>query len=420
MSSKKLSALVVALFCAVAVTQVMAEAPPATTVIVGTCSNQFPQYPTIQQAVNSVPAGSTIYVCPGTYPEQVIISKALNLYGAPIPPATGAAVVVAPSTGIVNDGTSLSSGNPIAPQILVKNIPSNKQVNISNLTVDGSNSQISDCSVDLMGIVYQNASGKISNSAVLNEIPAPSLIGCQTGLGIFIQTDGSGGTSAVNVSNTIVQNYAKNGITADEVGSTATITGNSVTGVGSTPLVAQNGIQLGFGATGTISGNAVYDDVYGGDPSVAISTGVLIYASPNVTISGNTVGNTQDSIAVFSDTNLGDSDGSHITGNKVSTTHLFDGIDMCANGATITGNTVNGSDEAGIHLDALCTGSSTGHTVQHNVINSGCAGLLLGSAGNTTSANTYYNVLSQTVSGDSCATPPARHHSKTTLKAVRP
>jgi len=85
--SKKFCVVTLALFVVTAVGQLLAEAPPASTVIVGTCSNQFPQYPTIQQAVNAVPAGSTIYVCPGNYPEQVIINKALSLKGAPIPPA---------------------------------------------------------------------------------------------------------------------------------------------------------------------------------------------------------------------------------------------------------------------------------------------------------------------------------------------
>ena len=34
----------------------------------------------------------------------------------------------------------------------------------------------------------------------------------------------------------------------------ATIENNIVTGIGPTDLIAQNGIQIGFGATGTISG----------------------------------------------------------------------------------------------------------------------------------------------------------------------
>jgi hypothetical protein len=53
--SKKFCVITLVLFVVTAVGQLLAEAPPASTVIVGTCSNQFPQYPTIQQAVNAFP-----------------------------------------------------------------------------------------------------------------------------------------------------------------------------------------------------------------------------------------------------------------------------------------------------------------------------------------------------------------------------
>src|SRR5215469_12285712 len=36
---------------------------------------------TIQSAVNAAPAGGTVVVCPGTYHEQVVISKPLSLKG---------------------------------------------------------------------------------------------------------------------------------------------------------------------------------------------------------------------------------------------------------------------------------------------------------------------------------------------------
>lgn len=47
--------------------------PPNTTPCKGLAG-----YPTISQAVSSVPAGSTIYVCPGTYAEQVFINKKID------------------------------------------------------------------------------------------------------------------------------------------------------------------------------------------------------------------------------------------------------------------------------------------------------------------------------------------------------
>jgi len=51
-----------------------------------------------------------------------------------------AAIIVAPAGGIVQNTTSLSSGNPIAAQILVANTTG---VSIGNLTADGANSQVS-------------------------------------------------------------------------------------------------------------------------------------------------------------------------------------------------------------------------------------------------------------------------------------
>src|ERR1700761_1126935 len=36
---------------------------------------------TIQSAVNAAPTGGTVVACPGTYHEQVVISKPLSLYG---------------------------------------------------------------------------------------------------------------------------------------------------------------------------------------------------------------------------------------------------------------------------------------------------------------------------------------------------
>jgi pectin methylesterase-like acyl-CoA thioesterase len=48
----------------------------AATVQVGACRNGLPSFATIQSAVNTSSAGTTILICPGTYPEQVVIKKA--------------------------------------------------------------------------------------------------------------------------------------------------------------------------------------------------------------------------------------------------------------------------------------------------------------------------------------------------------
>ena len=48
---------------------------------VGTCRPRLRSFTTIQAAVSGVPAGSTVLVCPGTYPEQVTITQPLSLQG---------------------------------------------------------------------------------------------------------------------------------------------------------------------------------------------------------------------------------------------------------------------------------------------------------------------------------------------------
>src|SRR5882762_5829123 len=136
------------------------------TVKVGTCRSGIVTFSTIQSAVNASPAGSTVLVCPGTYPEQVVINKALTLKGVQRG-TLNAAVVVAPAGGIVQNTTSLATGNPIAAQILVTETT---DVSIRNLTIDGANNGFSGCkTLNLIGLYYQNASGRINHVAAVNQ-----------------------------------------------------------------------------------------------------------------------------------------------------------------------------------------------------------------------------------------------------------
>ena len=90
----------------------------AANVAVGSCKPSLPSYPDIQQAVNSVPAGSTIQVCPGSYPQQVVINKDLIIKGI-ASGNQGAAIITVPAGGLVQNTASLATGRPIAAQLLV-------------------------------------------------------------------------------------------------------------------------------------------------------------------------------------------------------------------------------------------------------------------------------------------------------------
>jgi len=373
---------------------------PAMATIVGTCKAGV-QFPTIQLAVNAAPAGGTVSICPGTYPEQVLITKHLSLVGLTIG-ASDQVVIAAPSGGIVQNATDLYPGaEPIAAQIFINNAGI---VNLTNLIVDGSNSQI-DCGPNLVGIYYQNSSGTVNHVVARNQALAPNN-GCQSGQAIFVESGYSiPGSSNVTIENSSVHGYQKNGITADGNGTTFTISNNDVVGQGPTTGAAENGIQLSDQATGTVYNNRVVDDVY--SPGSYGASGILVYDTGNIIIESNTVSNTQYGIVVYTDGTY-DANDNTITSNRVSATHLDDGIDLCSDGNTVKSNIVMASDASGIHIDSSCTDAEgnttgTGNTVSGNTIVEACAGVLLGNGPTgQDGTNAAYDVFDTTYAGDSC------------------
>ena len=378
----------------------------ASTVVVGNCKTLV-QFQHIQDAINAVPTGSTIDICPNTYNEQLSINKSVTLTGV-VNGTSDAIVILPPSGGLTANATSFSSGNPIAAHIWVFGPVT---VNMNNIIVDSIGNGISGCSPNPIGILYQNANGTLNHVATRNQWVGSSESdggsnGCQSGLGIFVQS-GNSGTSTVTVTNSSVHDYQKNGITGNETGTTLTVTNSDVVGQGATTGAAENGIQIGFGAAGTVTGNLVIDDVWAPDtitdPGDA-AAGILLYdaAANKTTVKSNTVGNTQYGIAAVTDT-AGEGDGASITSNKVFGTRIFDGIDVCVNGSVVQTNTIMNSSESAIHLDASCTGTGNNSTVSGNTMIEACVGVLqdAGTTGDTISPNTFF--AAGTTSGSACS-----------------
>jgi parallel beta-helix repeat protein len=376
-----------------------AQQAMAATVAVGTCAPALVHFATIQLAVDSVPAGTVIKICPANYPEQVVVNKNLTLTGVNSGTADNPVLVI-PSGGFVPNTASLTSGHPIAAQILVQS-PATAVI-ITKLAVDGSNSNLNSGCDDarLIGIYYQNASGTVGFVTARNQAQNAANFGCQdsAGLGIFVQS-ASPSTSTVTIQNSTVRGYQKNGITGNEVGTTVTIANNSVVGAGPT-TTGQNGIEVAFGATGNVRNNTVADDDFIGSPA---GSGILIYDSGNMTISGNSVTNAQNGIPIVTDGAF-PADTNVVSNNHVSDTHLGDGIDLCSNHNNVSGNIVFSSGQAGIHLDSSCGSTGNNNIVSKNTVNEACAGILLGSGtGNTFPiANIVANVANTTLAGDVC------------------
>jgi hypothetical protein len=334
-------------------------------------------FTSIQAAVTAATPGDKINVCPGTYHEQVMINKPLTISGVDI---AGQNLATIMPVGVAPNSTSLTTGNPIAAIILVNGTD---KVTLTNLTVDGSANGIGGCAPNLIGVYYRNSSGRIDSLAVKNIKLGSGLEGCQSGLGMFVQS-GPGGSSKVDILNNSVHDYQKNGITGNEVGTEVNITGNAVTGIGSTPNIAQNGIQIADGAKGTVDSNAVINHIYSQCTDVntcgAASANILIVDSDDVKVTKNNTGNAQ--LNIYYQGNKGD-----VTNNTIFQSRVFDGIDLIGNQNHANNNRIFNSDEAAVYV------LGDKNDVNGNMINETPVGILVdaGSTNTHIGGNQYYN-----------------------------
>ena len=342
-------------------------------------------YSTIQAAVNAATPGATIDVCPGTYPEQVVITIPVILTGVTGGNAANPLITV-PVGGVVANTTTARGGTPIpaAAQLLVQNTSG---VTVENLAVDGSNSGILDCSTSLVGIYYQSSSGTVNGVSVQNQT---GFAACGNSLGVYVETEGAA-SSTVTIENSTVRFTSGLNIGATYTGTNVTIRNNSV--VGST-VSLDNGIYLARGATGTVAGNSVIDFVSAPDTlgdTADASCGIAVSkGSGSITISGNSVGNTEVGICLYSGTS-----NNSVVNNKIFNSAPNDGVYVCGNNNLVQNNVITSSNDAAIHLDnTACTGFGNSNTITKNVVNGACVGILVpsGTTGNVLTPNTASNV----------------------------
>lgn len=365
------------------------------------CDAAIPAFLTITAAVTVALGGDTILVCPGSAPynEQLSITNALTIRGF-----TNTNVVIRPSPMLAN-ATSAFSGSPIAAAIVV----ADTTATLTNLVVDGAGGEVGGAACsgpNMVGIFFRNASGTVSNSTVRNMRLVSGLEGCQFGLGIFAQS-GGGGTSTVTIDGVNVHSYQKNGIVANEVGTTIDVTNSLVTGEPAANVSVQNGIQVGFGATGSIEGTQIVDQIYlpctypytpGSGCDTGASLGILVFdADVDVLVQNNAITNTQGGIFIGGRIISNGSHRTEISGNVISDTRVFQGIIIIGDDHTVSRNSITRTDGVGIFV------SGTANRVNTNRLQEAPAGVWVYSGSNNTvnmtgpRANVFYNIETPTI-----------------------
>ncbi len=124
------------------------------------------------------------------------------------------------------------------------------------------------------GVVNDGATVTIRNSNI-HDIGESPFDGTQHGVGIYFVYN-SAATGTIN--NNHIWNYQKGGVVVNGVPAEANIRDNVVEGLGPVDFIAQNGIQIGYGATATVMRNTVTGNSYTGTSTV--SSGIVVVGGP--------------------------------------------------------------------------------------------------------------------------------------------
>jgi hypothetical protein len=346
----------------------------------------------VQAAINFAISGETVYLGAGTFEEDLeIVNKSITIQG------TSGTIIRSPLLLDLEFTTAYEQ----KPIIYVNN----GNVVIDSITVDGfgrgnANNRFS-------GIAFNNAGGTVSNSLITGVRDA-TLSGTQHGIGIYANNS-DGVARTLNIFNNTITDFQKNGMALSGTGLTVNVNNNTVTGAGKINITAQNGIQVSYGATGSVTNNTVSGIWY--TPSSWSATGILLYDSDGtVQVSGNHVSNAQNAIYAYSTSmnafnnvisesdNGITADSSTMNVHDNTITNTVNGIYGYISPMTVSRNTITGS-QFGITLDIvtkkdalgnpLTYGSATNSQILFNTIRNGQTGVYSNDVSGTVRDNLF-------------------------------
>jgi parallel beta-helix repeat protein len=340
----------------------------AATVVVGpnTCQPSLVHFSTIQGAVSAVPFNTIILVCPGIYPEQVVITQPTTLKG--ITDGTGdAAIISVPPSGLVQNATSSTVG-PVAAQLLVENTVG---VTVQNLTIDGAGAGCVPGANRIFGLEYYFvgtpvdgvSAGKIQNVVVRNQAG-----GCTIGDGI--ELDNSFVTVTANEVHDI--DITPIGTYAGKASITNNTTQNALNGI------VVNGSGVGTVVSGNTSSHLTPNFGY-------VQVGLWVNGGA-AALSKNIVTAAPGGYGIYLPYTGA---GTKVTGNQVS--NVYYGVYMFGASSTVVqSNTINNAAADGI-VDVFSGG---GNIVTKNSVDEAFYGIFhdASASADTLTPNSYFNV----------------------------
>jgi parallel beta-helix repeat protein len=248
------------------------------------------QFATIQAALSAAAAGATIQVygtgatptSPGLY--SLTSSLLITQKNLTLEVGDGNADADDPSVVTIQAAPTFS-GSMI-------NVTGTGDV-IKGFTIDGGGNQ--SLAIDSAVSVTAGGSVSIKNNTIQN-LYNVNITSFSDRLGTAIRVgdaQGGAGSGVAKITNNVITGYHKAGIIVDGTGSSATITGNTITGVGPTADVIQYGIDVKNNASARITSNVITANITtsGFEAGGIIVAGSFAHtAINNNTINGNQAG----------------------------------------------------------------------------------------------------------------------------------
>ena len=220
--------------------------------------------PSVQRGINAASPGFVVNVGPGSFTEQLEVNKDLTIDGQ----GTGVTNIISPNTLTLSYVTSGVN----KPVIYVHDAAG---VIIKDVTIDGAGK--GNANNRFQGIGYRNAGGTVRDCEI-KAIRNTPIDGAQAGVGIFALADDGNARTLDIISNNIFD-FQKNATSLSGIDLTANVDSNTITGAGPVSFIAQNGVQIGFDAAGSVTNNIISNFSY--VPSTTVSCGVLLFYLTN-------------------------------------------------------------------------------------------------------------------------------------------
>jgi len=328
------------------------SAPP----VVGGKSCAQPNYSAIQAAITAGGAGAVIKICPGTYTEQLEITNSVTLTAAS---GVGTATIAMPQAPAYSGTSCDILAHP--EQIDEISICTSGTVTINNLNVQALFPNAT-CAGELYGIfVGEGGTLKATGDTVDGaSTTLPALKGCQTGVAIEIGNKTPAEVGHAVLKNLTIYGYQKNGPTVKSPGSTMTITGSTITGEGPSPDIAQNGIEVAYGAKGVVNTSSIS----GNECNVPVcavnneeqASGVLFYQSASGSnVTSSTITNNDIGAYYGSGSATVPAMPAFTLSKDGLTNNRYEGVVLEEGKASLKNDVINGTGKVGIDLVQLAS-----------------------------------------------------------------